>query len=671
MTLSKFPDPLSSFKIGHDVLKPNRTRSKYLFRCFCTTAALLLIPLLLTGQDRRQAPAWDPVGPERETETENDTIPPLDRQVEPDTQYIMYFYFDQPFQRHDLLDDPYRDRDLHFDPARSGGWEQATTGHLGGPTRPMILEPDREIGFRTGIDDYRFYWNQIEDQRYYHQYRPYSNLMYAQGPIQDQNTTRAMFSTGFDDGVNVSIDYRRINHEGNYNRQRNFQTYISASLSNSSEDGKWHNFATFLSNAVLSWENGGITTDTLFREEFFEDDRTLIPVFSENAESRQQHRAVYFSNYRLIRDAEIFGLRLPLYANHYMSFGNRFFRYTDSSPDPEYYGQFFQVPGGFRRFMEVGTIEQRIGVAIGDIFNFERERVSNYLTVNLRWARHNVRFDPESFRTSEWFLSANAGLSPGDLFFIEASGELGVIGDAAGDAKLNARAGLEGTELSFFGKLDYLRRGPSLIETRFPSPEGYVYNNNLPAFTHTVLGGGIEWKRLNLKAGFRQHLLFNLPFFEEDGKSNYVDETLAIPQLRVAFKPDLGPIILHSHFAWQQQSRRELAMPSLYFKQRVAVTGTLFEEALEYQLGLDGLLFRGYSASRYFPAIGNFTLSNRDLDDTFRAEPWLAIRIQSFDAILRFENFGYIFTDRIDYQFDGYPLPDFQWRLKLRWQLND
>ncbi|TVR81240.1 MAG: hypothetical protein EA409_06995 [Saprospirales bacterium] len=643
-------------------------------RIFCGSL-LMLIGLALGGIFPEKMMAQQPgFGDVRANETENDTLslPPVrQRVVEADTQFVHYFLFDQPFRKHDLLDDPYRNRALHFDLARGRPLEYATTGHLGGAAHPMLLEVPNEIGFRPGIEDYRLYWMKIEDQPYFRQHRAYSDLMYAQGSLQDENTTRAMFSTQFDDGVNLSLEYRRINHQGNYNRQRNFNTFISASLSHFSEDGKWYNFGTFLSNAVLAWENGGITTDTLFNVEFFEDDRSLIDVFSENAESRQQQRAVYLSNYRLLSKANIFGLELPLYLNHYMSFGNRFFRYSDNSPNPEYYKDFFQSFAGMRRFLEVATHEQRLGIAIGSIFNTESTRQKNYLTANLLWVSHRVRFDPESFRSRQWFVQASAGVSPGSFLSIEAEGALG-LGDDSGDARLNARADFSiGRGPELYGELHFLRRAPSLIQNRFPSPEGYVFNSDLPRYTHSSIGGGLRWEHLFLDASFRQHLLFNLHYFNEDGKSDYLDETVAIPQLRVSFKPDLGPLVLHSHFFWQQQSRRELGIPSFYLKQRVAAMGQLFDQALDFQIGLEGLYFSGYEAKRYFPALGNFMLSDRRVESTFRAEPFLAVKIQTFEAVLRFENFGYIFTDRIDYQFDGYPLADFQWRLMLRWQLND
>lgn len=646
-----------------------------LIQAYIKVLLTLLTVFLLTGTLPGNLMAQQPAtGDIRTNEPGNDTLdlPPVRQRVAvTDTQFVHYFLFDRPFQKYDLLDDPYRNRSLHFDRARGRGFEYATTGHLGGPARPMLIEVPSEIGFRPGIDDYRLNWMHIEDQRYYRQHRAYSDLMYAQGPLQDQNTTRAMFSTQFDDGVNLSIEYRRINHQGNYNRQRNFNTFISASLSHFSEDGKWYNFGTFLSNAVLAWENGGITTDTLFNVEFFDDDRSLIDVFSENAESRQQQRAIYLSNYRLLSRANIFGVELPLYLNHYMSYGNRFFRYSDSSPNPEYYRDFFQSSSGMRRFLEVATHEQRLGIAIGSIFDTDNPGQKNYLTANILWASHRVRFDPESFTTRQWFVQASAGISPGRFLSIEAEGALG-LGDDSGDARLNTRADFSiGAGPDLYGELHFVRRAPSLVQDRFPGPEGYVFNSDLPRFTHSSIGGGIRWDRLHLDVSFRQHLLFNLQFFDEDGKSDYLDETIAIPQLRASFKPDLGTLVLHSHVFWQQQSLKELAVPSFYLKQRVAAMGQLFDQALDFQVGFEGLFFSGYDAKRFFPALGNFILSDRRVESTFRAEPFLAVKIQTFEAVLRFENFGYIFTDRIDYQFDGFPLADFQWRLMLRWQLND
>nr|MBS0037965.1 hypothetical protein [Saprospiraceae bacterium] len=590
---------------------------------------------------------------------------------ERDSQFVNYFIFDRPYRQFNLLEGDFEESDLHFDPARSGPWEYARTGHLGSPARPMILEVDDQIGFRTGIEDYKLYWKKIQDQRYYKQARAYSDLMFTQGGDQEQSTTRAMFSNSFEDGFNFSLDYHRINHLGAYSRQRNFSTFISASASHHSEDGKWHNFGTFISNAVFAFENGGIASDTLFEDGFFEDDRTLIPVKLDNAESRQQQRAVYFSNYRLIGEARIFGVELPFYLNHYMSFGNRFYRFSDSSPDSEYYGDFFTVSRGFRRFMEVGSAEQRAGIAIGRIFDFETVIRRNYLNVNLLWASHRVRFDPLEFRVRQWFLSADLGISPGEYLFVEGSGKLG-LGDDGGDALLDARAILQiGSDLRLFGIGKFVRRSPGLIENRFPGIEGSVYENDLPRFTHSVLGGGVEWDPLKLRATFKQHLIFNLPYFDENGMSNYVGEAVAIPQLLVQFKPDLGAVISHTYFAWQQQSLRELAIPSIYLKQRLAVAASIFDDALDFQIGADGVFFSDYDAKTYFPVLGNFILTDRRIAGTFRADPFVAFKIQSFKVILRFENIGFLFTDRIDYHFDSYPLPDVQGRITIRWELND
>ena len=611
--------------------------------------------------------------PEDLNQLQRDTLVPGRPIVsEPDTQYVNYYFFDQPFKQYDQLKSSFRDVELHFDPMRQGPWEYARTGHLGGPARPLILQMEDRIGFRTGIDDYRPYWKKIEEQRLFYQNRPYSLLMYTQGNEQDKNTTRAMFSNSFDDGFDLSIEYNRINHLGLYNRQRNFATYISTTVAHRSDDGNWHNFLSFISNAVLANENGGLARDTLPEGEFFDQDRSLTAVVLANAESRQQNRSVYISNYRRLGEAGIFGLRLPFYANHYMSFGNSFFKFSDRTPPADYYGAFFQDSRGFRRFVEVGTIEQRIGITIGNIFDRDRLQVNNFLKVNLLWRRHKLRFDPEELTVRQWFLQAEMGISPGDYLSIQAEGGLG-LGDDGGDAFINADLSLKfGDGMRISAEAGFLRREASLMENRFPSVEGHVYLNAFPKFTHSYLGGEFHWDKFGLVAGFRQHLLFNLPFFNEQSLPEIRDNTLAVPQLLVEFNPlHSGPIIINTAVAWQQQNSRELAMPDFYIKQRVAVTAAVFDEALDFQIGVDALFISGYEAMTYRPWLGGFAVSGNSIEGHFRADPYLAIKIQSFQAILRFENVGFLFTDRVDYHFYRYPLADLQGRFTIRWQLND
>ncbi|TVQ50378.1 MAG: hypothetical protein EA362_02615 [Saprospirales bacterium] len=613
--------------------------------------------------------------PEEEGQMDQDTIPELTgRPVfeEQDTQFVNFYLFDQPFRQYNQLESGFKDQELHFDPMRMGPWEYARTGHLGGPARPMILKMANNIGFRSGIDDYRPYFKTIENQRLLYQHRPYSMLVYTQGNDQDKNRSWAEFSNSFDDGFDFGIEYHRINHLGEYNRQRNFQTFISTTFAHHSEDGNWHNFFSFISNAILANENGGLAGDTLPTGEFFDQDRSLAEVVLNNAESRQRSRTAYFSNFRKIGEAGIFGLRLPFYANHYMSFGNSFYKYSDRTPPVDYYGSFQETDRGFRRFVEVGTIEQRFGITIGSLFDRDRVQVNNYLTINLLWQRHRVRFDPEEFTVRQLFLQAEMGISPGDFLTIRADGQLG-LGDDGGDAIVNAELSLEfGDGMRLTGEAGFLRREASLMESRYPITEGFVYQNSFPKFTHSYLGGEFHWERFGLVAGFRQHLLFNLPFFNEQSLPEIRDNTLAVPQLLVEFNPlRSGPIILNTALAWQQQNSKELALPDFYLKQRVAVTAAIFDEALDFQVGVDALFISGYEAMTYRPWLGGFAVSGNSIEGHFRADPYLAIQIQSFQAILRFENIGFNFTDRVDYHFFRYPLADFQGRFTIRWQFND
>ena len=209
-----------------------------------------------------------------------------------DTTDIYYFFADNPAESI-----PYGDSLLgnfqQYDPLRQAGFDQANLGYLGSAHRPLFFRPKWRRGFDVGLHQYDKYQVRTSDVRFYRIGQATTQAGHSQGATQNDGYTFIRFSRNFADGVNLSLESRRINNLGAYDFQQSTLSDVAVGLWYHNKFGNYDGFFSFVSNSVSTQDNGGIRTgeDTTFTDAF------QVDMNLTTANTRHSNKEVAYTQY--------------------------------------------------------------------------------------------------------------------------------------------------------------------------------------------------------------------------------------------------------------------------------------------------------------------------------------------------------------------------------------
>jgi hypothetical protein len=175
-------------------------------------------------------------------------------------------------------------------------------GNIGSPSRPLLFDVDRAIGFQYSWNPYSVLFTNSYDTKYYNSKTPYSDLTYSQGK-QNMIFLQVKFSQNILPRWNVGIDYQRITSLGFLHRQYtshyNFQFYNAFQ----SKNKRYTLLANITLNRGLVEESGGIVDDSLYHT-LKGNQKVVSPVLKgpeptivTGAESHVKNRALHVKQY--------------------------------------------------------------------------------------------------------------------------------------------------------------------------------------------------------------------------------------------------------------------------------------------------------------------------------------------------------------------------------------
>ena len=209
-----------------------------------------------------------------------------------DTSDIFYFYADSP-----NLIFPFEDSLLNdfqqYDPIRLQPYDYASLGNLGSAHYPLFYQPDFRQGFDVGLHQFDLYQMKTSDVRFYKIEQAYTQAGYSQGQTQADAYTNIRFSRNFANGLNFSIEYRRIDNQGAYDNQRADNTDVAVGFWFHNKYDTYDGFFTFVNNAIEQQDNGGITNgaDSVY------DDAFRLDVNLLNSNTRYANREYAYTQY--------------------------------------------------------------------------------------------------------------------------------------------------------------------------------------------------------------------------------------------------------------------------------------------------------------------------------------------------------------------------------------
>ncbi|MBX2814579.1 MAG: putative porin [Saprospiraceae bacterium] len=620
-----------------------------------TKSLLLLVVLLgmtyISGMAQRGAPRGNP-NVESDFNSEHTT---------PDTLDVGYRYFGR-FDSLITYADTLRTWFHEYDINRIQGRTYFNLGFPGSAALPVLPEVSSQVGFRLGLNQYDVYRLRPEDIRFYSAKKAFTHARFTQGPTQEDGVFSLQFGREFKDNISLSMDYRRTNNTGFYENQSIRNTNFSMGLRYVSKNGKWRSDAAYVTNRFRHAENGGITTDTLFRTENASI-RQNIPVGISSGQTQDQEYGFHINTqYLLSRDST--STRDPIGIGHVLSWNQRKYLFADASPESsEYYGIFNVDTRGLRNAIDHRILRNDFYLSLGQTAAYRR------LVVGMRNQAHRLFQDQISTSFVNWIAHGDIALTPTSWLFISAKAEL-ALGNGFESYTSEGKLTLE---LGGAGRLEGLININSVNATQiaqeFAVSQDQIWQNSFKNILQNHLRVSYLLPGGKLRASAGQLLVTNGTYFSAEGRSMQDDGTTSLSYLSLYSRLRWGPLVTENKFILQFTNSTDVfRVPRWHTENSLYLSGRLFKKVLNVDTGFDFRLFESYEGLTYHPLLGQFVIDNEFETSAYPVVDFrVNMRVRYFRAFIKLENILNPIRNDVPIQISRYPQQDFNIRIGIGW----
>ncbi|MCB0563258.1 MAG: hypothetical protein KDD01_02655 [Phaeodactylibacter sp.] len=602
-------------------------------------------------------------------------------EVEVDTFEIFYFFVDNPNQEIPFSDSTLGNYFRQYDPARKRDLDYRHLGNLGSAHEPIVFEAAWRRGFDVGLNQYDLYITEGDEMPFYRVERPYSNVSYTLGSEQADGYTTAQFSRNFANGLNYSIDYKRITQLGTqsqYPNQNNRNTAFTNGLWYESRNGRYDGFFSFAANTIQQEDNGGLLREPQSQGQF--SSPSSAEVFLGTARTRHAHREFMYTHYYQFGGGQdsIRGLRRSYTIAHQATFDNSTYKYYDQyneAQDSSFYHAFPAfLPDlrGTRLFFKHRKLENSLRLATFKLDSRNQDRAKNQrdlLEVGAVSSIHQIEEAGADTTINNLFLTGKYRFNPSERLRLNLYGHFG-LWDNAGDYRV------EGNLFFDFKKVGSLSLGainqlysPTLMEHRLYLSEQQIYRNDFDKTLSSTLSGTYSLPQFQLELTGRFHLLNNYVYFDTIGLAQQTGIPISIAQLIIKKGFRIGSFHLDNIVALQQATEDFIRLPSIYSKHSLYYAGKWFK-VLDVRVGFDLRFNNSFYAPYYNPVTGQFQLQDsREVEFYPATDAFFSMRVTKFRAFFKWENAtAALITDQLFYQTAYYAHPSSVFRLGIKWR---
>ena len=557
-----------------------------------------------------------------------------------------------------------------YDPTRRQPVDLAHLGNLGSAHRHQYFDITRTKGIDIGMHQYDAYKVAFNAFRFYDAPTAVANLYYSQGLGQQDGFFKAEFGRNFAKGVKLSLDYLRINQEGQYSHQRGKHTGLGLGVWYSAPKGDYDGLFHYLSNSIVQEDNGGISDFSVYDSSFFL--RTNIPVQLMTALTTHRERVFTVQNhFHLVNKRR--QARAGLDLIHTGHFRTRFVQYAENNvpQDSSFYEDFITDVRGLRHFIDVRDIRNAFDIR----FNYSTDSsktLDQTLTIGVEHRYSEVNQEPEMNFFNELFLNARASVSISQWLRVWGNGYFS-IWDRNGDYLLHA--GID-TRLEKLGtlraSLELYKRQPTLVENALFVTQSPIWQNNFEGLQSSALHGSLLISALKLQTDASIYRLDNYVYYDSNRLPVQMSGSVNIFQIRFQRDFQFGNFGLNNTVALQSSDQEELALPDVILRHQLYYQNRIFKKRLRFRVGADFRMTNSYNGVTYFPLTGQFHLfPERGITSYPALDGFISIKVNTFRAFLKMENITAIFSDEIFEQILNYPQPEEYFRFGVSMQLFD
>ncbi|MEM9821193.1 MAG: putative porin, partial [Bacteroidota bacterium] len=360
---------------------------------------------------------------------------------------------------------------------------------------------------------------------------------------------------------------------------------------------------------------------------------------------------------------------------HQISYKRSIYRFSDTSPDTSFYGDFAVHRIGLRHFINHKRLENNFRLST---FKARSNRTDlqksqqDLLEVGLSHTLHLIDQEAENSTVSNLFLTGRWHFSPSERLSARTYAHLG-FWDNGGDYRVS------GDFYFDFKKGGKLRLGimsqrfaPSLVQQRIFISGIPFWDNDFSKTFETTVSGSYQLPLLKLEIRGQYHLVNNYIYFDSSAMPQQTGEAISIAQLMLKKNFKVWRFHLENTFILQQNSSQVLRLPKYYLVNSLYYEGFLFKKVFLARFGADFRLNGSFQANRYQALTGQFYLQN---DLTAIAYPSLDVfinfKVERFRFFAKWENVLDQAIGDLFYLTALYPQRFFGFRFGISWRFRN
>lgn len=576
----------------------------------------------------------------------------------PDTASVEWYHIDQIRDLHSFSD-TILDEIHIYNPLEKGKLFYQHLGNLGSAARPLFYElPQLHAKLDFGFYDFAPYLKRRQNIKLYQTNKAFSKLAVVPGSNQQNFMLSALFSRPFKNNVQLTIDYSRIIQEGLYSSQATRLTNLAFVIAKKYESRDM--IISYVSNANNAAHNGGITSDTLFNQEF-SNFRTRIPVALGGAQTRHANEEYAVNNYFKLSRFEGISFR------HELAYERGSFKFFDESLNNEeliYYGNYATEDRGIRSFLAYKKLETSLmGDLIWKGFN---------VSAGINYSYYSINQEATNYSVNDLSATGAISLQINDKMSIYSDAYIG-LGSNIAEYKLYSRANIDLSEgMQFAASATLERYRPALIQQQAYINQIEIWNNSFSKPLRNTLQATIKLLDLGIAAEISQIAITNPIYYDERAIATQYNGTILISQLYANSHHHLRSLHMKHQVGLQNLSDNIFNLPRLLSEHELYWQDFIFKKRMWARFGIRVKTVESYIAADFSPVIGVFHQNLGDREDfLYQADAYISFKVDKARAFIIAENISQTINNQVFYLTTDYPTVDFKLRLGFYWDLYD
>ena len=538
------------------------------------------------------------------------------------------------------------------------------------------------IGFNNYLPSYDKFIVTKEKIFYPIVYQPFTEIRYMMGSKKEQHLNVVFcreLLPRFYITLNFNIDFAPSVYQRSYAQN----LYFIGNLRWNTKNERYGVNGYYFTNKIDVQENGGITYDTLFTDNIY-DDKSVIPVNLGGARNLIKVSGFGINQYFVLSGNDVDNKRKIGFGriNYTFDYQRNRYLYKDNNPTSDFYSGFDQVLNQDETFdsLTFYTIKNEISWNSLSYGKYNND-IPFYLTFGAEhnYTHHNGYKDiitGENFGSIDYQnIRAKAGIIV-NLFKstrITGKGELILNDYHAGDFILDGQwKQFLGTYKKNIGALVFdanlSRKSADWFEEAYYS-NNFRWQNDFSPATYLRLLGAYETRWLSI--GLKQTTVDHYIYFGYDAKPAQFTGTLNITSAFVKFNIHLKHFEIGGIASMQMSDNEDVIhLPAFYGKLKFGWDITLVKGISMMQPAIVINYFTEYYADAYMPATRTFYLQNDVKIGNYPfLDFYLTFKLKRANIFVGYTNIYSLSKDYRYFTTPHYPMRDSKFIFGLKWRL--